>query len=83
MGLEISRPVMPNDPGKIDPSKPEDAQKQRDYDRQMMAYQDDMARYNRTLQQMQGQQQEEAATRSTMEKNKHDAVMQIVANMKG
>ena len=78
MGLEIpSRPSMPTDPGSN--AKPEQL---RDYDRQMIQYQDQLQRYNRTIQMIQQQQMEEANARSTMEKNKHDAMMSIIHNMK-
>jgi hypothetical protein len=78
MGLEIpSRPTMPTDPGSN--AKPEQL---REYDRQMIQYQDQLQRYNRTIQMIQQQQMEEANARSTMEKNKHDAMMSIIHNMK-
>ncbi len=78
MGLEIpSRPTMPTDPGSN--AKPEQL---REYDRQMIQYQDALQRYNRTIQMIQQQQMEEANARSTMEKNKHDAMMSIIHNMK-
>ena len=78
MALEIpSRPSMPTDPGSN--AKPEQL---REYDRQMIQYQDALQRYNRTIQMIQQQQMEEANARSTMEKNKHDAMMSIIHNMK-
>jgi hypothetical protein len=48
----------------------------------MIQYQDALQRYNRTIQMIQQQQMEEANARSTMEKNKHDAMMSIIHNMK-
>ena len=78
MALEIpSRPSMPTDPGSN--ASPEAL---RAYDRQMIQYQDALQRYNRTIQMIQQQQMEEANARSTMEKNKHDALMAIIHNMK-
>ncbi len=78
MGLEIpSRPTMPTDPGSN--AKPEQL---REYDRQMIQYQDALQRYNRTIQMIQQQQMEESSMRSTMEKNRHDAMMSIIHNMK-
>lgn len=78
MALEIpSRPGMPSDPGSN--ASPEAL---REYDRQMIQYQDALQRYNRTIQMIQQQQMEEANMRSTMEKNKHDALMSIIHNMK-
>ena len=70
-------PSMPPDPGAN--AKPEET---RAYDRAMLQYQEAMARYNRTLQFMQQQQNEEQATRSNMSKSRHDAMMAIVGNMK-
>lgn len=78
MSLEIpSRPGMPTDPGSD--ASPEEL---RNYDREMIQYQDSLQRYNRTIQMIQQQQMEEANARSTMEKNKHDAMMSIIHNMK-
>lgn len=83
MGVQIPpRPVQPTDPGALDPSKPEDAQKLREYDMAVTAYQDQLARYNRMLQQTLQQQAEEAAARSNMDKTRHDAMMGIINNMK-
>jgi hypothetical protein len=70
-------PTMPNAPG----SNASADQKQQ-YDQNMLKYQEDMARYNRTLQFMQQQQNEEQATRSNMAKSRHDAMMAIISNMK-
>ncbi|HEY0429766.1 MAG TPA: hypothetical protein VGC76_18430 [Pyrinomonadaceae bacterium] len=70
-------PTMPNAPG----SNASADQKQQ-YDQQMLKYQEDMARYNRTLQFMQQQQNEEQSTRSNMAKSRHDAMMSIISNMK-
>ena len=78
MSLQIpSRPGMPTDPGSD--ASPEEL---RAYDREMIQYQDALQRYNRTVQMIQQQQMEEANMRSTLEKNKHDAVMAIIHNMK-
>jgi hypothetical protein len=70
-------PTMPNAPG----SNASAEQKQQ-YDQNMLKYQEDMARYNRTLQFLQQQQNEEQATRSNMAKSRHDAMMAIISNMK-
>lgn len=70
-------PSMPNAPG----SNASADQKQQ-YDQNMLKYQEDMARYNRTLQFLQQQQNEEQSTRSNMAKSRHDAMMSIISNMK-
>ena len=69
-------PDMPTVPGSNASSSENKA-----YDQAMLKYQDDMARYNRSLQFKQ-QQNEEQATRSNMEKSRHDAMMGIVNNLK-
>lgn len=70
-------PSMPNDPGSD--ASPE---AKRNYDRQMLEYQENMARYNRTLQFLQQQQSEEQSTRTNMSKSRHDAMMAIASNLK-
>jgi hypothetical protein len=87
MAVEIpSRPVMPTDPSladpKLDPNSAEGRAKLREYDRDMIQYQDALQRYNRTIQMIQQQQMEESSMRSTLEKNRHDAMMSIIHNMK-
>ena len=87
MAVEIpNRPIMPTDPSEtyphMDPNSAEGREKLRAYDRDMIQYQDALQRYNRTIQMIQQQQMEEANMRSTMEKNKHDALMAIIHNMK-
>ena len=57
-------------------------ERKQQYDQDMLKYQEDMARYNRTLQFLQQQQNEEQATRSNMSKSRHDAMMAIISNMK-
>ncbi|MET0753992.1 MAG: hypothetical protein ABWZ66_11485 [Pyrinomonadaceae bacterium] len=68
---------MPQAPG----SNASPEQKQQ-YDQDMLKYQEDMARYNRTLQFLQQQQNEEQSTRSNMAKSRHDAMMSIINNFK-
>ncbi len=77
MSVLPTMPGMPQAPG----SNASPEQKQQ-YDQQMLKYQEDMARYNRTLQFLQQQQNEEQATRSNMAKSRHDAMMAIISNMK-
>lgn len=75
-------PTMPKDPGAGNPQDPAFAKKVREYDQAMLAYQDQMARYNRMMQNLQQQQNEEQATRSNMAKSRHEAMMSIVGNLK-
>lgn len=77
---EVSLPSMPHMPS--DPGANASPEATRAYDRSMLQYQEAMARYNRTLQFMQQQQNEEQATRSNMTKSRHDAMMSIVSNLK-
>lgn len=51
-------------------------------DKAMLQYQEDMQRYNRILTMITQTQSEEAATKSNMDKARHDAVMAIVSNIK-
>lgn len=76
----VSLPNMPSMPSA--PGSNASAEQKQNYDQQMLKYQEDMARYNRTLQFMQQQQNEEQATRSNMAKSRHDAMMAIISNMK-
>jgi hypothetical protein len=76
----VSLPPMPEMPSV--PGSNASATQNKEYDQAMLKYQDDMARYNRSLQFMQQQQNEEQATRSNMEKSRHDAMMGIVNNLK-
>lgn len=77
MSVLPTMPGMPQAPGSN--ASPE---KKQQYDQDMLKYQEDMARYNRTLQFLQQQQNEEQATRSNMAKSRHDAMMAIISNMK-
>lgn len=72
-----SYPGIPKDPGSD--ASPE---AKRDYDRKMLEYQENMARYNRTLQFLQQQQTEEQTTRTNMSKSRHDAMMAVTSNLK-
>jgi hypothetical protein len=76
----VSLPNMPSMPSA--PGSNASAGQKQEYDQAMLKYQEDMARYNRTLQFMQQQQNEEQATRSNMSKSRHDAMMAIISNMK-
>lgn len=77
MSVLPTMPTMPQVPG----SDASSEQKQQ-YDQDMLKYQEDMARYNRALQFLQQQQNEEQSTRSNMAKSRHDAMMAIISNMK-
>ena len=77
MSVLPTMPGMPQAPGSN--ASPE---KKQQYDQDMLKYQEDMARYNRTLQFLQQQQNEEQSTRSNMAKSRHDAMMSIISNMK-
>ena len=77
MSVLPTMPGMPQAPGSN--ATPQEKQA---YDQKMLQYQEDMARYNRTLQFLQQQQNEEQATRSNMSKSRHDAMMAIISNMK-
>lgn len=63
------------------PNKPQMPSNMKD-DRAMMQYQEDMQQYNRILTLITQTKSEEAATKSNMDKARHDAVMAIVSNMK-
>ncbi len=63
------------------PTKPQMPSNMKD-DRAMMQYQEDMQQYNRILTLLTQMKSEEAATKSNMDKARHDAVMAIVSNMK-
>lgn len=78
--MSVQLPTMPSMPP-TPPSNASAGQKQ-EYDQKMLSYQEDMARYNRTLQFLQQQQNEEQATRSNMSKSRHDAMMAVISNLK-
>ncbi|MEP6901758.1 MAG: hypothetical protein ABJA66_08410 [Actinomycetota bacterium] len=52
-------------------------------DAQMLQYQEASQQYNRILTMITQQKSEEAATKSNLDKARHDAVMSIVSNIKG
>lgn len=63
------------------PAKPQIPSNLKD-DRAMMQYQEDIQQYNRILTMITQTKSEEAATKSNMDKARHDAIMGIVSNMK-
>ena len=73
-----SRPDMPHYPGE---NASTDAKKA--YDEKMLKYQEDMATYNRTLQQMMNMLNQEETTQSNINKSRHEAMMSIINNMRG
>ena len=79
-GRPISLPPMPSMPPA--PGSNATPERKQQYDQDMLRYQEDMARYNRILQFLQQQQNEEQATRSNMAKSRHDAMMAIINNLK-
>ena len=64
------------------PPKPEISDYNMENDAEMLRYQEKTQQYNRILTLITQTKSEEAATRSNMDKARHDAVMQMVSNLK-
>jgi hypothetical protein len=64
------------------PAKPDVKDYNLDNDKEMIQYQEASQKYNRILTMITQQNSEEATTKSSMDKARHDAIMAIASNIK-